>query len=163
ARPPGHLARGLSRRAPHPLLGVDGPGVGGASEGLRGRCRARETGLPGAACGGRADRIGHSRVRVRRAPVRRAVPRASARPRRSPSSGPADDPARGTDGLAWRIGVSRNAVGGYEVGTVAPSAATLNRIAMAGRVTGDWLLRGDRTRVTTVPCRDPAWTAAVTL
>jgi len=34
--------------------------------------------------------------------------------------------------FARRIGVSRNAVGRYEAGTVVPSAATLDRIAEAG-------------------------------
>src|SRR5262249_58772347 len=63
--------------------------------------------------------------------------------------------------FARRIGVSRNAVGRYEAGTVVPSAATLNRIAEAGRVTNDWLLRGHRPGVTTAPGRDPAWKAAV--
>src|SRR5262249_34801567 len=67
------------------------------------------------------------------------------------------------EAFARRIGVSRNAVGRYEAGTLALRATTLDRIADAGRVSTDWLLRGDRPSVTTVPGRDPAWTAAVTL
>src|SRR5262245_62894868 len=65
--------------------------------------------------------------------------------------------------FARRIGVTRGAVGRFEAGALAPRAATLDRIAEAGRVASDWLLRGDRTRVTTASGRDPGWTAAVAL
>src|SRR5262245_25184080 len=65
--------------------------------------------------------------------------------------------------FAHRIGVTRGAVGRFEAGALAPRAATLDRIAEAGRVASDWLLRGDRPRVTTASGRGPAWKAAVVL
>ena len=67
------------------------------------------------------------------------------------------------EAFARRIGVTRGAVGRFEAGALAPRAATLDRIAEAGRATSDWLLRSDRVRLTTASGRDPAWKAAVAL
>jgi transcriptional regulator with XRE-family HTH domain len=62
--------------------------------------------------------------------------------------------------FAQRVGVSRGTIGLYEVGTLAPRARTLDRIAEIGGVTTDWLLRGDRP-VAIAQARDPAWGEAV--
>jgi len=76
---------------------------------------------------------------------------------RSPWS--ADNSASRNSPSLSGFSVTRGAVGRFEAGTLAPRAATLDRIAKAGRVSNDWLLRGGRPRVTTVPRRDPEWTA----